>query len=502
MKRNRKAYLICDSSYTINDFCFNIPLNSNINLWVDDGYELAYVSSGEKAIFLYGLAVDSHNPELNMQKIVESVFDEINSLEDCIKVTDRLGGHYVVILKINNELTFIPDACATMGVYYTTADCGARMVSSNARIIADVAGFQVDPVAINIKKSTNATEAFVNDITYYREIKVLLPNNYLKFRSAKPVRFPVDVKKNGMTLDDIISYTGKLLANIIYGLSLQRKLSLPLTGGVDSRTILACAKDNAHNLLLYTYRHDYFSDCEGDLKIPKQIAEDLGLRYIVLPIKAIPEEMMNYYCEEVDPFAEKFTPTLCYTYSESELKDYMFLSGGIAPIGKSVYGRTLPEIFALPSYFCAKAHNSSKHAKKEINKWVKLTKPFAKQIGISLYDLFYWEFRCGRWDSQTHLYTDAWIEMVSPYNCREILMLWLTIPREIRNQRKIHLGIIEKQWPELLKYPINPDIKITDVLKKNKYVYLFSVYGFWIYETARRLIDRFLINEQRQNKAF
>jgi len=65
---------------------------------------------------------------------------------------------------------------------------------------------------------------------------------------------------------------------------------------------------------------------------------------------------------------------------------------------------------------------------------------------------------------------DVLVDSICPFNCRELIELWVSVPRESRMKYSIHRKVIYHNWPELLDFPINPGRKYR---LANKYSVLF-----------------------------
>ena len=87
-----------------------------------------------------------------------------------------------------------------------------------------------------------------------------------------------------------------------------------------------------------------------------------------------------------------------------------------------------------------------------------------KQLyNINLYDLFYWEQRCGRWLSNNCLaFLMAWEEVFFPFNCRSLLVDLLSVSAKYRLPKEytFFYDLIKNIWPDVLSEPINPKQKI------------------------------------------
>ena len=147
----------------------------------------------------------------------------------------------------------------------------------------------------------------------------------------------------------------------------------------------------------------------------------------------------------------------------------------------------LPEILATPSYFVTKTHNYSKENKKEVIKWVQEVSSYSEVSGISKYDLFFWEHRCGKWTSNSFMNDDLLINVLNPFNCRELIETWLNVSRKERMNGAVHKKIIYNTWPELLQYKINPYDKYK-VLQRNSLIYYLAVKAKYILGKIKFLV--------------
>lgn len=78
---------------------------------------------------------------------------------------------------------------------------------------------------------------------------------------------------------------------------------------------------------------------------------------------------------------------------------------------------------------------------------------------VKLLDLFEWEQGHGGWLAATQLEFDiAWREIITPYNCRALLLALLAVPERFRQAPNYPLFrmLIKELWPEALCEPINP----------------------------------------------
>ena len=80
-------------------------------------------------------------------------------------------------------------------------------------------------------------------------------------------------------------------------------------------------------------------------------------------------------------------------------------------------------------------------------------------------DLFAVQNRCGRWAAQTSMiHSMLGVQSLVLYNCTLLIELWMTRPRELRNDKALHRYILKACAPDLCKYDYAQD-KQTGVKK-------------------------------------
>lgn len=431
-----------------------------------------------KEIILFGFAIDSHNSNRSMEKIAEYLVSP--SILQLINKSRTLAGRFIIFYKDEkDELYVIPDATCSIQVSYTESKY-ELVLSSNPKIIADFLGIDESKVSRLIKSSAKEMHPLPYQLTMYDEIKVIIPNNYFRFSDRKLIRYYPNEKGKYITSCEAAKVSVDLLRNIIAGFIRHKKISIPLTSGVDSRVVLALSKDYIKDIPLYTIYHDHFTNNTADLIIPKEISNRFNLDYFHMESLTLPLEIYKYFKENLGSNYNSYIARNAYSYYMSKISKYSFLTGDILPLVKSSFGKNLPEFFANKKYLVTKTHNFSKANENEVLKWINDVTPFTKKSGISKFDLFFWEHRIGKWTSNNFLNYDLLTEPLNLFNCRELIEIWLNVPRKERMRNSIHLELIKLTWPELLDFPINPDKKL-NFLNQNSYLfYMLSFVKFYL----------------------
>jgi len=122
-------------------------------------------------------------------------------------------------------------------------------------------------------------------MTLYDEIKCLLPNHYLDLINKKVFRFApksLPKKTDEREIDEIINHTVHLIENIVNEYLKYYEVVCPLSGGWDSRFVLAFLKKRASEISTFTFKHKDMTEETADLYIPELISPLLGIKHFLL----------------------------------------------------------------------------------------------------------------------------------------------------------------------------------------------------------------------------
>lgn len=436
----------------------------------------------ENCFIVIGDFVDSNAMYNTKEAIIEKI-SESKDISELIKNTHYLAGRYLIFFGTKEELLYVlPDPIVSIPINFSFLK-NEFIISSDAKLIAEKYGFSQSQKAIRIKKGAEQQQPLPYNITMYDEVKTLIPNHLLNLQQSKMVRFFPLKSNEKISMDKAVEQTILKGKNIIDEFSNTKKMSLPITSGVDSRAVLALMKKHKSEVKLYTYFHDEFTQETGDIKIPTEIANYFDISYNTLPTQEIPGKIYEEIKTELSGLENDRILRNGFTYSNSNLTEYHPVPGDIISLSKSPFGKNLPERLATLDYFITKTHNYSPEVKEYVRLWMEDVEQYSKANKVSKYDLFNWEYRLGRWLPNNIKNYDYFVEPIYIFNCRFLMELWVSIPKKERTQRSLHMEIIKKEWPELLNFEFNPDDKAIDNMFSNSY--LFYIGSFIKYQLKR-----------------
>ncbi len=240
-------------------------------------------------------------------------------------------------------------------------------------------------------------------------------------------------------------------------------LVVSITSGWDSRLVFASSKDIINKIHSFqTTREMDWPDNHSDIKIPSVLLSKLGLKHIITKSSYVMD----------DEFIKIFNKSVIlahnvYVYDAKADLDYydrgkVAVVGSLSEIGRCFYRFSKSEKQQVTSQRLSQFAQMGKNpfAVNAFEKW--LVELSDKAYNFNLLDLFYWEQRCGNWLAMTQLeFGMVWKEIVTPFNCRKLLIDMLSIDENYRMppEYKLHKELILKLWPDVLCEPINPHMK-------------------------------------------
>uniref|UniRef100_UPI00352AEF63 hypothetical protein n=2 Tax=Aerococcus urinaeequi TaxID=51665 RepID=UPI00352AEF63 len=437
--------------------------------------EVAISKKNHQKVLLFGQVLHIQDTKLTLEDLVEKL-NGSTDIDSLIEASKYLLGRFIIVAQFGHKLFVLPDATGSIPVNYYLE--GKEVAASaNLSLLRDVFNLEVSDQAIAIKKGAlEQQHPMPNDLTMLQNVKNVLPNHYLDVTAKQTKRyFPIQ-KLPETSVDEVINQTSQIIGRILDEVMGKEKIAIPLTSGFDSRLILSFFKDYTEHIVAYTFAHENFDENTADIVVPKALSERFNFEYKVLSRKNLDEVQLNQAASDLAGMQNVRILENAYTLASSELNDRSFVPGDIIPLAKSNFGQNLPDSLASVSYLVTKSHNYSDESRASIKSWKDDLKAYLPSKNVSIYDLFFWENRWGRWFTNNAQNYDYFSNPLYIFNNRYLIELWLGVSRSERSKKAIHKGLIKKQWPELLEIPVNPDESRLSSITDNQWIYYFGSY--------------------------
>ncbi len=438
----------------------------------------------------------SYHKDLKVTKIADSYVlghaysvlgEDINLKEDVCKTIRDWAGRWILV----TESELYLDACGTLGVFYGISASNGMICSSSLAILHELVDDSEWISNITLHRGDfGLMDFYPAPYTPWQNCMRLLPSQKINLKkecieTRNDLDFSTYTKFSRKELKELIlEYVGNVFSSVAneYG-----KAYLPLTSGVDSRTMLAIALNR--NIRLNTYTVKRKDTPEHDYKIAEKLAQIANVPYQLMVENKTESEADTVIMDKIIKHCGgRISVGTEFVQLINELDvgpGNMILWGPTWEIGIHYYEK----YFDRNAYKADKVgilqrinrrsedvtQKSSVH-KLSLETWADyiLKNPVK---GMNWMDRLYWEQRQGSWASYAFQLFDLLdSDRIIPVNCQRIIEVLMAFDRPVNttNGKEVQRSIIKKIAPQIASIEYGPTKKIDLVLGKLKAYYIWS----------------------------
>lgn len=419
------------------------------------------------SIALIGHAFDPFSGELSETKIIERCLNAfMDSRTSFLEIVNRLTGVFVIVIADGDKLFCVQDCAGMQMLYYGNAN-GHVWISSAPQLVGDICGLSRDPYVLKLLNSHSyylGSRYLPGDMSPYAELKRLGANFYLSYDHGYQITrfFPTaprpcytDDKEKQQAIDTIYGIFRK---NIEMTLQKWERPALSLSGGVDSKTTLACANAWYDKFLCYSFSSKPSEKADADAAAEICKALQIPHTYYVVPEN--PQEIPDY--DFLSKLIDHNTSYLM-RLNDNEIRKYIYFSrqndfdveikSDSSEIGRAITQRKylvrLPDVLAPRHFSIFQARYLGepgllRRADKEHRSFMERTALQGPILGYEHVNLFFWEVRLSSWYATAFHSHQFFHEVTIPYNNRYLLNLFYGFSYEERLHDIPHMMLMRR----------------------------------------------------------
>ena len=405
-----------------------------------------------REIVCLGDIFDPTNPYSSQEKIISNLARDAANFMDFEKEVSTLAGRWVLLISIDHRTRLYPDAMGSKSVFYYKADHGALWVASQPQIIGETLNLQEDHDAVQ-KNHSNEYEGYPDKIVPYDGVVPLLPNHHLCLNTSKVTRFwPTDqLPRNDV--DSATEIVASALSGIVESAINRYKVVAPLTGGYDTRTILAASKNSLNKVKFFTVNRPKYTP-KFDLAKPARIAQILHLDYEVVKFEEPDCRFLSRLDRNVANMVSGAGRMIVKSVSHLASDSLVFTGVGTEITKSSSYKRGFHPRIVTAGLLCTlKGNPNNEESLSVFESWLD---DIPKDKGIAVLDLFNWEQYIGNWAGMIFTASDTSYLAIPAFNCRFVLETMLSVDATYRAYpHTFYKKMVEISFPQLRSLDYN-----------------------------------------------
>lgn len=419
----------------------------------DDGFTTSPVMAGDEPVGLViGKAldvVDGGRPgEVHLST------DRSPGVTSAIeRIQTRLVGRYVGLVEGEAGPRLFTDPVGALPVVY---DEGGEFVAASPLSVPTVSHDTHFRGDLFEALDSQGGSWLPGTTTYYRGVTRLLPNHTLDLESWEVDRFWPDDDREEWAPDgddDVVERIVTELTTVCEAaMDHYRRPKMGLTAGLDSRCLLAVAREWATDgsLLLYTYESDEY---HLDVHVARRIAAAHGLDWTPVPVTTATrrqrEEFRRRSGYTVSTASKAIHPTIRSLDTDARIV------GVGSEIGRGYYYRLSDdERTDIDGEELLERLHRPVHPEvaDDLDGWLR---EVAGLDTHTILDLAYQEHRLGCWSGPQYLGILEDRDLIAPFCYRPVIELMHRTSPDFRRFDRLQERIIDRRWSELNGYPVN-----------------------------------------------
>ncbi|WP_157607360.1 hypothetical protein [Sanguibacter suarezii] len=423
---------------------------ADLHLTVHPTLRTTRAQHGETDLLMLGTAVHPEHPTWRDSDVLEwlALAATPAELEETMAA---LAGRYVLFVRIGSQAPLVyGDACGLRPVFYLRSGTDLWLASQPG-LLERHAGALRDVLLAPLLDASPEGDVWPAGRTPLTGVQMMLPNHRLSTDDAVVTRFWPSAPLPTVDPEVAAQRMARLLRGIVLSLVRRGPVTILLTGGYDSRALLAAAWPVRRRLRYLTVVD--VATPSHDASIPLRLAMRgrLKLRFrwsrpasshALGRQRAVTGQVWRDPNQHRDVAFSAALGTTALIANASEVVRCAFYEGGNPP--ETISAELLSEYHGWAQ---------DPFAIEAFEHWLA---GVPQGTGIHPLDLYYWECRVGVWGALSAISMELQVDAFSPFNCRELLITGLGTPVTSRKHPwLLHRRIVEILAPQISTIPYN-----------------------------------------------
>ncbi|GAA5525531.1 hypothetical protein Maes01_02101 [Microbulbifer aestuariivivens] len=370
---------------------------------------------------------------------------------------NEICGRFICFSFTGGDVLVRTDPGGLLGLVYNS---GQQILASSPAILELLAPQREDPEVRRALSGGKGEVWYPMGVTPYVGVQRLLPNHALALGNWSVQRvFPLPGGRGrrsdpGCNPQESIARIGEILKANVKALVDDGHFIAHLTGGRDSRMILAASRDWHQQMQFQIIAMDQYY-CQLDCQIAADIAEQFDLNFRQLPFLKPSSEEVTGWLQRVGGCVEDTVAALCKTVRVNDSNSHEITG-------------TCGEALRAPYWYPGDDVLTALTAEGLLNRMDIVINPYtlaladkwlagmpADMSAGNILDLAYSEIRAACWAGPTVYGHEQLLPSISPFNCGDYYREILDLPETFRLGKKAVPAVVAYLWPELAAIPYN-----------------------------------------------
>ncbi len=421
------------------------PLNASMTLVHHPETRITQVGTADEGVTIIGIAVLPDEPLRDVMDLFAQPGQR--SHDAIVRSLRHVGGTYALIRHDSKGVWIYTDA-GIMGVYH--ADGRA---ASTPRLLPDLQRDAAIDRAFPLGGAGGANEWYPGSLTPFLGVRALLANHCLCVESGRSQRFWPVADIAPAAPDAHIDRICTILRGMMIGAARRGDLLVGLTGGRDSRTVLAAAQPIAGDCELFTLRSEHTE--AGDIEFPREMARRFGLRHRFVDVASSASRwLINWYDEMTGGMVVGAGRQAVDACRELSGLNRIHVNGALGELAMPYYWHSAnPRSVRLRS-LAKKQGSKPPMIMAAVREWFEsVVKGGGHLNAATIYNLMHLEQLGGRWWSAVETAGSLFYESFTPFCHRELFEHLCALPPRMIYENGLRREFVRRLWPDLLSVP-------------------------------------------------